>query len=127
MSKNILVIDDEEGVRKSFILALEDTNYQVDTAESGNIALKKLKSNQYDLIFLDLKMPGLNGIKTLQKIRKIDNKVPIYIVTAFHKEFLNELNSVRDEGIKFELVKKPLNSSQIVMITKSVLEQPQSY
>lgn len=126
MSRRILVIDDEDAVRKSFILALEDTDYQVETAESGEKGLKKIQTNKYDLIFLDLKMSGMNGVETLRELRKIDKSVPIYIVTAFHKEFFDQLKEAAEEGIGFEIVKKPLSSERIVLITRGILEGPQS-
>jgi DNA-binding response OmpR family regulator len=127
MSKRILVIDDEEAVRKSFILALEDTDYQVETVESGEKGLKKIQTDKYDLVFLDLKMPGMNGVETLRELRKIDKSVPIYIVTAFHKEFFDQLKGAEEDGIDFDIVKKPLSSDRIVLITKGILEGPQSF
>jgi DNA-binding response OmpR family regulator len=66
-------------------------------------------------------MPGMNGVETLRKLRKSGHIWPVYIVTAFHKEFLDELKNIEEEGINFELAKKPLSSDQIVSITKSVL------
>lgn len=126
MGRRILVIDDEDAVRKSFTLALEDTGYQVETAESGERGLKKIQTNKYDLIFLDLKMPGMNGVETLRELRKIDKSVPIYIVTAFHKEFFDQLKGAAEEEIGFEIVKKPLSSERIVLITRGILEGPQS-
>ena len=127
MSKRILVIDDDKAIRNSFLLALEDTEYQVDTAETGNEGIEKEQQAGYDLIFLDLKMPGLNGVETLRELRKIDQEVPIYIVTAFHKEFLDQLKSVREDGIGFELMQKPIGSDKIVLLTNSVLEGPVSF
>jgi len=122
MSKRILVIDDDEAVRKSFTLALEDTGYHVDTAESGEKGIEKEKHDKYDMIFLDLKMPGLNGVETLRELRKIDGDVPVYIVTAFHKEFFDQIRSAKEDGIKFEVAQKPIGNEQIELIAKSVLE-----
>jgi len=122
MSQRILVIDDDESIRKSFSLALEDTGYQVDTVESGEKGIEMRQKNGYDLIFLDLKMPGLNGVETLRELRKIDKDVPVYIVTAFHKEFFGGLKSAGEDGLDFEVVKKPIGSDDIVLVTKSVLE-----
>ncbi|MFC1895737.1 response regulator [Thermodesulfobacteriota bacterium] len=124
MSKRILVIDDEEAIRKSFLLALEDTGYQVDTAESGERGLELQKNTGYDLIFLDLKMPGLNGVETLRELRKMDGSVPVYIVTAFHGEFLDQLKSVEEDGIGFEVLRKPIGADEIVLLAKSILEGP---
>jgi two-component system, response regulator, stage 0 sporulation protein F len=124
MIKSILVIDDDESVRKSFMLSLEDTNYKVDTAESGMSGIELYKLNRYNLIFLDLKMSGLNGVQTLCQLREIDNDVPIYIITAFHEEFIEELRKASDLGINFEILKKPISSDQIRLVTDSILDIP---
>jgi DNA-binding response OmpR family regulator len=125
MNKCILVIDDDEAVRKSFILALEDTAYQVDTVESGEKGIEKVKGARYDLVFLDLKMPGLNGVQTLRKLRQLDIIVPVYIVTAFHKEFFKDLKMLSEDGIPFDLLRKPIGSDEIVQLTESMLKRAQ--
>jgi CheY-like chemotaxis protein len=121
MNKHILVIDDDEAVRKSFILALEETGHRVNTAESGEKGIKKVEVTTYDLVFLDLKMPGLNGIQTLRQLRQLDTSVPVYIVTAFHKEFLKDLKLLSDDGIVFDLLRKPIGSDEIIELTESML------
>lgn len=122
--KRILVIDDEEAIRKSFILALEDTGYLVDTAASGEEGVRMEGEENYDLIFLDLKMPGLNGVETLRRLRKIDADVPVYIITAFYEEFFEELKDVERDGVEFELLRKPFSSEQILLTVESVLVGP---
>ena len=124
MSKHILVIDDDKAVRKSFVLALEDTPYPVETAESGEQGIQKAQNTTYDLVFLDLRMPGLNGVETLRRLREIDPGVPIYIVTAFHKEFLDQLGSAAEDGLSFEILHKPAGADQINLLVRSVLEGP---
>ena len=124
MSKNILVIDDEEDLRESFVLALKDTCYQVDVAESGEEGVNKERGKKYDLIFLDLKMPGMSGIEALKEIRKVNKETPIYIITAFYKEFFDDLNAAVKEGLKYELIKKPISGEQIFLVAKSILEGP---
>lgn len=126
MSKRILVIDDEEGTRMSFVLALRDTEFEVDTAESGEKALEMKKNTKYDLIFLDLKMPGMNGVETLRELRKTDQDVPIYIFTAFHKEFLDELKIAQREMLKFEVLKKPIGSDLIITLAELILKHPEN-
>jgi len=121
MEKQILVIDDEASVRKSFVLALEETDFLVDTSASGEEGLEKLKTINYDLVYLDLKMPGMNGIETLREIRKRNKEVLVYIVTAFAKEFFQDLSALQKENIAFEILQKPLGMDQIEEITKSLL------
>lgn len=119
MPKKVLVIDDESSVRKSFELALEDI-CEVETAESGAEGVKKAKQ-KFDIIFCDLKMPGLNGVETVRLIRKKDKKTPIFIVTAFSKTYTEDLKELQDKGIEFQLMSKPLPSEQIVAIVEGVL------
>lgn len=122
--KNILVIDDEVAIRRSFELALEDTGYQVKTVESGEKGIDEIQKHTYQLVFLDLKMPGMNGVKTLRKIREFSLTLPVYIVTAFHKEFLMELDEVRKAGLPFQLLRKPIGSVEILALSQSVLDRP---
>ncbi len=127
MSKDILVIDDEMVIRESFVLALKDRGYEIDTAETGEEGIEKERNKKYDLIFLDLKMPGMDGIEVLREIRKRNKETPIYIITAFYREFFDDLKTVKEEGIDFELAKKPIRGEQILLVAKSVLEGPISY
>ena len=121
MKLSILVIDDDDAVRRSFQLALEDTDCKVVLVDSGEKGIQEETQNKFDLIFLDLKMPGLNGVETLKRLRKLDSVVPVYIVTAFHKEFMSELNEAVKEGLRFELINKPAGAHEIVSIANRVL------
>lgn len=125
MSKRILVIDDDRFVRESFKFALEDEDYSLDEAESGREGVEKLSAQKYDLIFLDLRMPEMDGVQTLRELRKIDKEVQVYIITAFHQEFFDQLKEAEEDGINFELVRKPLNNETITFIIESVLSGPQ--
>jgi len=127
MTKTILVIDDDEDVRKSFTLALEGSGYEVETVESGEKGVQRMAEVKYSLVYLDLKMPGMGGVATLREIRKRDATIPVYIVTAFYEEFLTELKTAAAEGINFDLLKKPIESDKIVFVTKSILEKPGIY
>ena len=118
MPKKVLVIDDESSVRKSFVLALEDV-CEVETAESGEEGIKKAKQ-KFDIIFCDLKMPGLSGVETVRLIRKKDKKTPIFIVTAFSKSFTDDLKQLQNDKIEFQLMSKPLPSEQIVAVVEGV-------
>jgi DNA-binding NtrC family response regulator len=124
MGKKIIVIDDESAIRKSFELALEDSEFEVNTASSGKEGLEMLKQGSYDLVFLDLKMPGMNGVETLREIRKRDKEIPVYIVTAFYGEFFDALSTMAEGGTEFEVLNKPVDGDMILTLCKGVLEGP---
>ena len=123
----VLVIDDDEVIRKSFLLALEDTACDVRTAASGEEGIEQVRQEGFGIIYLDLKMPGINGVETLKQIRALDPLVPVYIITAFHQEFFDPLEEARAAGLSFEIFRKPVGSDQIVMLTESVLDGPIAY
>ena len=68
-------------------------------------------------------MPGMNGIETLRRIRAMDLHVPVYIVTAFQTEFFKDLRALSDDGIDFEIMKKPLESKQLVEVANAILKK----
>ncbi|MEQ9619618.1 MAG: response regulator [Deltaproteobacteria bacterium] len=124
VSKRVLIIDDEDVVRESFVLAFKDTDYEADGAESGEKGIELLRNTKYDLIFLDLKMPVMNGVETLREIHKLDKEAPVFIVTAFHEEFLGKLSELEKDKISFEVVRKPIGKNEITLIAGSVLSGP---
>lgn len=118
--KTILAVDDDESLRDAYDYALT-SQYNVVLAIDGFDGLAKYKSLAPDMIFLDLKMPRLDGISVLKMIRDQDSKTPIYIVTSFAKEYMSDLKSARQQGFTFELANKPLTTKQLQAIAKSVL------
>lgn len=81
--KSILVVDDEKHIRELYRSELEDEGYSVTLAGSGNEALSEVESNPPDLIVLDIQMPGMDGIETLEKILGQDRGIPIILNTAY--------------------------------------------
>jgi DNA-binding NtrC family response regulator len=79
----ILVVDDEFGVRDSLTRWLQEDNFRVDAAESAKEALQKLDEARWDVVLVDLKMPGMDGIELLQHIREIDEQIIVIIITAY--------------------------------------------
>lgn len=84
--KKILVVDDEPDFLEVITIRLEENDYEVITASNGNDAFKKVKEDRPDAVLLDILMPGMDGLKLLRMIRKADEKLPIYIITAFSTE-----------------------------------------
>ncbi len=118
--KKILVVDDDEALRDAYDLALSD-DYEVIAAVDGIDGVEKYTQTSPDMMFLDLRMPRLDGIGVLKHIRQTDSDTPVYIVTAFAKEYMDELVKAREEGATFEVASKPLNPQQILAIAHSIL------
>jgi nitrogen regulation protein NR(I) len=79
----ILIIDDDDQLRKSFQKLLSEEGYRVVTAASGEAGLKQLNETTPDLVILDLRLPGMNGMETFQKIHDQEPKLPVIIMTAY--------------------------------------------
>lgn len=88
----ILLVDDEEHIRLLFKEELEEEGYTIDLASNGFEALDKLKNSQFDLVVLDIKMPGMDGIQTLNEIKKI-NKDQRVILCSAYGEFKQDFSS----------------------------------
>ncbi len=119
--KKILIIDDDAAVRETFLAALADRNYSREAAGGGAAGLESAKRNRPDLVFLDLKMPEMNGAETLMRLHAICPGVPVYIVTGFYGEFLKPLKELRNRGISFDLARKPLTLAEIRAIADGAL------
>ena len=81
--KRILVVDDEKHICELYKIELEDEGYLVTIANSGSEALDVVDKNPPDLIVLDIQMPGMDGIETLEKLLGKDKGVPIILNTAY--------------------------------------------
>ena len=81
--KKILIVDDEENIRFLYKEELEEEGFSVDLAKNGLEALEKLSLFQPDLITLDIKMPGMDGIEVLKRIREKERQLPIILCSAY--------------------------------------------
>jgi len=120
----ILIVDDDDPLRLSLSLILQRENYRVETAADAEAALKCLQSRAYDLMFLDLNLPGMSGIDLLIKIYKKFPQMPVLILTA-HAALESAIQAVR-LGARDYLV-KPAEPVEILTRVAEVLagqEQP---
>lgn len=120
MKNHILVIDDDAAVRGAFSLILEEAGYCVRVAENGLEGLQMAQARRPDLVFLDLRMPGMDGVETLRRLKALDASLQVYIVTAFATEYMEQLKAAHEEGLQFQLASKPLSSAQIRHIAQSI-------
>ena len=79
----LLIVEDEKHQRELYCMEFEDEGYEVDQAANGKDAVEMVKSNKYDLVIMDIRMPEMDGIEALGKILSRDKKIPIIIYTAY--------------------------------------------
>lgn len=114
---SVLIVDDEVGPRESIRLVLEP-RFRVITAAAGEQALALLRDHQVDVVTLDLMMPGLVGIETFKKIREIDSKVQIVIVSAGSQDLAHALPHAASAWIS-----KPLDTRALVEAVERAAEE----
>jgi two-component system, OmpR family, response regulator ChvI len=112
--KKILIVDDDPDITMTFSLALENTgSFVVETYNDSVQALSNFKSNLYDFVLLDIKMPKLSGFELYDKIRKIDGKVKVCFISAFDP-YSDEL---RDQFLSLKIecfIPKPIQIKELV-------------
>lgn len=79
----ILVADDNHSIRRLFEIGLRETSFEVVTVKNGLEALEKLKKVHFDLLIIDLRMPGLDGLETIEKVRNFNSDIPIILQGSF--------------------------------------------
>ena len=115
----ILVVDDEERIRRLLKMYLERENYVIEEAENGEVALEKALQSDYDLILLDLMMPGKDGIEVCKEIREV-KATPIIMLTAKGEE----INRVQGFEVGTDdYIVKPFSPREVVLRVKALLRR----
>ena len=83
MKNRLLIVDDEEGIRLLYKEELEEEGYDTEIASSGEEALEKLKDAKVDLVLLDIKMPGMDGVEVLRRVKEKWKNLPVILCTAY--------------------------------------------
>ena len=117
---SILVVDDEPGVRSSISGVLKDEGFDVDTANSGEECLEKANDASYDVIVLDIWLPGLDGLTTLQRLRErqIDSQV---VIISGHGNIESAVRAIKMGA--FDFIEKPLSLAKTVLVVRNALRQ----
>jgi len=119
MEKRILVVDDEKLIVKGIRFSLEQDSMKVDCAYDGEEALEKARSNQYDMILLDVMLPKMNGFDVCQQIREFSN-VPIVMLTAKGDDMDKIL------GLEYgadDYITKPFNILEVKARIKAIMRR----
>jgi two-component system, OmpR family, response regulator ResD len=115
----ILIVDDEERIRRLLKMYLERENYLIEEAENGNEALEKAFANDYDVILLDLMMPGKDGIEVCRELRE-QKTTPVIMLTAKGEE----VNRVQGFEVGTDdYIVKPFSPREVVLRVKALLRR----
>lgn len=115
----ILVVDDQFGDRETLKGILEDKGYRVATASDGNEAIQMVKERHYDIIFLDIKLPGPDGIETFERVRNIDPNAAVIMMTGYTAEDLIEKAI---NGGAYTCIQKPFDMEKVIAIVETLAE-----
>jgi two-component system sensor histidine kinase/response regulator len=116
----ILIIDDEEIVLDSCIQILSGGDFQIQTAENGSLGLALIEEFRPDMVFVDLKMPGISGFEVLEKIQEIDPTIVTIVITGFAT--INSAVEAMQKGA-FDFLPKPFTPDELRVITRRGLEK----
>ncbi|MBW1789593.1 MAG: sigma-54-dependent Fis family transcriptional regulator [Deltaproteobacteria bacterium] len=116
---SILIIDDDDQLRKSFQRLLAEEGYQVESAPSGELGLEMLRDHLPDLVILDIRLPGINGLETFKRAHDIEPKLPVIMMTAYGT------TETAIEATKlgaFDYVLKPFDIPDMLHVIREALE-----
>ncbi|WP_299062062.1 sigma-54 dependent transcriptional regulator [uncultured Polaribacter sp.] len=120
MSK-ILIIEDEAAIRRVLIKIISEENetYNVEEAEDGLLGIEMIKNNDYDLILCDIKMPKMDGVEVLEKVKKIKPEVPIIMISG-HGDLDTAVNTMRLGA--FDYISKPPDLNRLLNTVRNALD-----
>ncbi|MBQ9659828.1 MAG: sigma-54-dependent Fis family transcriptional regulator [Bacteroidales bacterium] len=116
----VLIIDDERAIRNSLGEILGDEGYEVETAEDGVTALEKVEKEKYDVIFCDIKMPGMDGIEVLGRLTEMGVDAAVVMISG-HADIETAVECIKKGA--FDFVQKPLDLNRILITIKNASER----
>jgi two-component system nitrogen regulation response regulator NtrX len=119
-ARRVLVVDDEPGIRQSLSGVLEDEGYAVETAASGEECLEALPSGGFELVLLDIWLPGMDGMEVLARIQEIPfDARPVVVVISGHGSVEAAVKATKLGA--FDFLEKPLSIEKVALVTKNSL------
>lgn len=116
----ILIIDDEAAIRGALKEILEYESFEVDEAEDGLQGLKKVEKESYDLIFCDIKMPKMDGIEVLEKLKEKEIEAPVIIITG-HGSVETAVEALKKGA--YDFIQKPLDLNRVLVTVRNASNQ----
>ena len=121
MSK-ILIIEDEAAIRRVLkkIISEENDSYEVEEAENGLMGIEMIMSNNYDLVLCDIKMPKMDGVEVLEKVKKIKPEIPMVMISG-HGDLDTAVNTMRLGA--FDYISKPPDLNRLLNTVRNALDR----
>jgi len=119
--RKILVVDDEKNIRLMLSQALASNTTTIETAINGEEALQKLEQSGYDLLLLDLRMPGMDGVQVLRHVHAEHPKLPVILLTA-HGTVETAVEAMQSGAVNF--LQKPFSPREIRDAVDKALQEP---
>ncbi len=119
-SKPILIVDDEKNIRLTLSQALESVGIETDTAANGEEALARLKEKEFGLMLLDIRMPGMDGMEVLRRLRKIRPDIRVIMITAYGT-IESAVEAIRLGAVDF--LQKPFDPGQVRDLVSRVMDR----
>ena len=120
MKAAVLVVDDEPGVRSALTGVLRDEGHDVDTADSGEACLDRLARAAYDVVLLDIWLPGIDGLTTLQRLRDRQVDAAVVMISG-HGNIESAVRAIKMGA--FDFIEKPLSLDKTVLVVANALRQ----
>jgi DNA-binding NtrC family response regulator len=109
---NVLVVDDEKNLTLAMRRLLSAEGYRAETAGSGDEAVEIVKETAFDIIFLDVNMPDMNGLETFKKLNKVSPDSSVVMITGYGKTLKELVEEARELGVH-SVIDKPFKITQI--------------
>jgi DNA-binding NtrC family response regulator len=116
---SILVVDDDDGLSKTLSFVLEHKGYAVTIAKGGQESIEKVKGRPFDMVFMDIKMPLMDGVETYKRMKKVRPGVVVVMMTAYAVEEL--VQEALQEGA-YAIIYKPLDIEKVLALIERVRE-----
>ena len=120
-TKSVLVVDDEKNIRLTVAQSLKPLRLEVETASGGEEALGKLEEKSYDLVLLDLKMPGIDGIEVLKRAKRTKTGAKRVVIITAHGTIDTAIEAMKLGAVDF--IQKPFAPNEIRSLVKNVLDR----
>ena len=115
----IVIVDDDEFMREGLVETLEDNNYEILSFENAESAVEALSDGTASILITDMRMPGMSGMELLERVKKVDPKLPVVMMTAFAT--IETAVEAMKKGA-FDYIMKPFDATQIDVVVQKALE-----